>query len=86
MSIQQVSPSSVVANPANVNLQVKAEQPAALPQVNLAAQIAVKATKTDTVTISKQALQKLASDDDTTADEAEESTAEKAPEKSKNKK
>ena len=86
MSIQQISPNSVIANPANVNLQVKAEQTTALPQVSLDAQNTVKAIKTDTVTISQQALQKLASDSDTAAQEAKESAAEKAGEKLRNKK
>jgi Zn-dependent M28 family amino/carboxypeptidase len=86
MSIAQISPTSVQANPANVNPHVKADQSAAVPQANEAARKAVTATKTDTVTISQQAVQKLASDGDTAAVETKESAAEKATEKLRGKK
>ena len=80
MSVAQVSPNSVNANPAYVNPQVKTEQASSVPQVNQEALRSVQATKTDTVTISKEALQKLASDGDTQAKEITESGAEKATE------
>ncbi len=81
MSVQQLSPNSVVANPAHVNPQVKADQTTSAPQINQDAQKSVQAAKTDTVTISPQALQKLASDGDTQAREVKENGAEKASEK-----
>ena len=80
MQIQQLSPNSVTANPAHVNPQVKAEQTASAPQINQDAQRSVQATRTDTVTISPQALQKLANDGDSQAQEAKENGAEKASE------
>lgn len=86
MSIAQLSPNSVAANPAIVNPQVKADQATAAPQVTQDAQKTVQAAKTDTVTISPQAVQMLASDGDTLAVEAKETAAEKASEKLKNKK
>lgn len=69
MSIQQLSPNSVVANPAHVNPQARADQTAASPQVNQDAQRSVQALKTDTVTISRQALQMLANGSDSAAQE-----------------
>jgi hypothetical protein len=85
MSIQQISPNSVATNPAYVNAQVKTDQTSATPQVNQNAQKAVQAIKTDTVTISQQALQKLANDGDIQAQEAKESNSEAASEKLKGK-
>jgi len=85
MSIEAISPNSV-ASPVNVNPQVKTDQQSAPPQVDQDVQKAAKALKTDTVTISPQAVQKLASDGDTAVQEAKESTAEKASEKLKGKK
>ena len=86
MSIQQISPNSVAANPAYVNPQVKTDQNTSAPQVSQNAQKAVQSIKTDTVTISQQALQKLASDVDSAAKEAKESAAEKARETQRGKK
>ncbi|MDD2899474.1 MAG: hypothetical protein PHI31_12265 [Desulfuromonadaceae bacterium] len=80
MLIAQLSPNSVNANPAYVNPQVKAEQATTVPQVSQDARKSVQVTKTDTVTISSQALKKLASDGDTKAQEVKESGAEKATE------
>lgn len=77
MSMAQLSPNSVAANPAHVNPQVKADQTTSVPQINQDAQKSVEVAKTDTVTISPQALQKLASDGDTQAKEVKESRAEK---------
>jgi hypothetical protein len=62
MSIAQVSANSVTANPAYLNPQVKAEQAASVPQVNQDATRTTQSLKTDTVTISQQALQKLANE------------------------
>jgi hypothetical protein len=80
MQIAQLSPKSVTANPAYVNPQVKTDQSSSTPLVNQDAQKTVQATKTDTVTISQQALKMLASDGDAQAQELKESTAEKATE------
>jgi len=86
MSIQQISPNSVVANPAHVNPQVKTDQSTATPQAAQDALKVAQSIKTDTVTISPQALQKLSSDGDTAAKEIKESSAEQASEKLRNKK
>jgi hypothetical protein len=86
MSIAQLSPVSVQANPVDVNPQAKTDQATAAPQVSQDAQKIVQATKTDTVTISPKALQMLASDGDTAAVEAKETAAEKASEKLRGKK
>lgn len=80
MPIAQLSPNSVNANPAYINPQVKAEQATTVPQVSQDAQKSVQATKTDTVTISPQALKKLANDGDPQAQEVKESGAKKATE------
>jgi hypothetical protein len=80
MSIAQLSPKSVAANPAYVNPQVRSDQTVSAPQVSQEVQRSVLASKTDTVTISQQALKMLASDGDTQAKEATESGAEKATE------
>ena len=84
MSIQQISPNSVAVNPAFVNSQVKSDHPKAI-QVNQTAHQSVQAFKTDTVTISQHALQKLANDGDTQAKESKESYSEAASEKLKGK-
>lgn len=78
MSIQQLSPNSIVANPAHVNPQVRTDQAAASPQVNQETQKSVQALKTDTVTISRQALQMLENDGDSAAKKTGENGAEKA--------
>ena len=62
MSIAQLSPNSVNANPAHVNPQVKADQIASAPQANQTAQQSIQATKTDTATFSHQAVKKLVND------------------------
>jgi hypothetical protein len=80
MSIAQLSPNSVAANPVHVNPQVRSDQTTSAPQLNQDAQKSVQAARTDTVTISPQALQKLASDGDSQAKEVKESGAEKAAE------
>ncbi|MDD2541318.1 MAG: hypothetical protein PHH28_09800 [Desulfuromonadaceae bacterium] len=81
MSIAQLSPNSVAATPAEVNPQVKTDLAASVPQINQDAQKTVQSAKTDTVTISPQAVQMLASDGDTLAVEAKETAAEKSSEK-----
>ncbi|MDD2308162.1 MAG: hypothetical protein PHH91_01095 [Desulfuromonadaceae bacterium] len=62
MSMAQLSPNSVIANPAHLNPQVKAEQATSAPQINQDALQSVQASRSDTVTISAQALQKAARD------------------------
>jgi len=81
MSLAQLSPTSVQADPAHINSQVKSDQATAAPQANQDAQKAVQATKTDTVTISPQAVKQLASDGDTHAQEIKEKASETASEK-----
>ncbi len=58
--LHTISPYSVSGNQGYVNPQAKVDLTAAAPQVKQDAQKSVQASKTDTVTISKQALQKLA--------------------------
>ena len=60
-SVVALSPKSLMASPVRVNSQVSADLQRSVPQVAQEAQKAVKATQTDTVTISSQAL-KLADD------------------------
>ena len=67
MELQQLSPNSVNASPASVNPHVKTEQTASVPHVNQDVQKSVQASKTDTVTISQQAIQMLASGGDNQA-------------------
>lgn len=86
MSIQQVSPNSVAANPAYVNPKVRTDQTASVPQVSQDAFKAVQTIKTDTVTISQQALQKLAGDGDSAATQTKESLAAQAGETLRGKK
>ncbi|RII27448.1 MAG: hypothetical protein CXR30_15145 [Geobacter sp.] len=57
MALAQLSPSSVLANPAYINPHAQTEQKAAPVQANQTADIGVTKAKTDTVTISQQALQ-----------------------------
>ena len=80
MTIAQLSPNSVAASPAYVNPQIKTDQATAMPQVNHDSQKSFHLKKTDTVTISPQALQKLASDGDNQALEVRETGAEKVTE------
>lgn len=61
MSMATLSPSSVLANPIQVNPQVRTDLQTSVPQVAQDAQTAVKTAQTDTITISTQAL-KMADD------------------------
>lgn len=72
MVIAQLSPNSVAASTVQVNPQVKTDQATAITQVNADAKKAYQSVKTDTVTISQAALQKLASDGDNRAQETKE--------------
>lgn len=56
MSIAQISPNSVLANPSHVNPLSQTTQHAATVQATQAAQTAVAKSKTDTVTLSSKAL------------------------------
>lgn len=60
MSIASISPTSVQANPAHVNPQVQTENSASTAQATQTVQKTVQAIKTDTITISNQAV-KMAS-------------------------
>ena len=81
MSIGSISAASVQPAPP----QAPADAKAAPAQATQDAQKAVQALKTDTVTISKQAVQ-LANDGDTAAVEAKETAADKASEMLRGKK
>lgn len=59
MTTNQVSLNSVASNPAYTNPYAKTDQPAATSQVRQDAQKSVQSSKTDTVTISQQALQMI---------------------------
>lgn len=59
MAISPISLNSVATNPAYTNPYAKTEQQSSVPQVNQDAQKAPQVAKTDTVTISRQALQKV---------------------------
>lgn len=69
MAMAALSPNSVLATPIQVNPQVSADLQTSLPQVAQDAQKAAKAAKTDTVTISAQAL-KMADDKNIAAERA----------------
>ncbi len=60
MSIAQLSPESVTANPAHANPQVGMDKAATTAQANQTAETTLKKERTDTVTISKQAVQMAA--------------------------
>jgi|GEM_PF-2007876 len=77
MSITQISPASVIANPSQLNQFSQNVQNAALSQAAQAAQGAVAKSKSDTVTISAQALKKN-SKSRSLKDGSKEETSEKA--------
>lgn len=62
MSLAQLSPTSIIANPAHVNPQAKTEQISSVPKANQEAQQSIQATRTDTATFSHQAVKKLVND------------------------
>jgi hypothetical protein len=69
MAMAALSPSSVLASPIQVNPQVKTDLQVSVPQVAEEARRAAKATQTDTITISAQAL-KMADDRNVVAKES----------------
>jgi len=73
MSIAQLSPTSVAANPAYVNPQVRAENNTTPNQSSQSAQLSVQSMKTDTVTLSTQALQMSAKSNESQAEPKEDS-------------
>jgi len=75
MAIAALSPNSILASPVQVNPQVKSDLQTSVPQTAQDAQKTAKATQTDTITISAQAL-KMADDKSAVAKE----TANKADE------
>lgn len=81
MSMAQISPNSVIANPAHVNPQVKVDQIASIPKVNQDAQQSVQVTKTDTVAFSQQAVKKVVNDVHTAIQELKDSATEAASKK-----
>lgn len=80
MAIAQISPNSVAANTSQVNPKVRTDQATAVAQINEDAKKAYQTAKTDTVTISQEALQKLASDRDSKLQEIREKKAEQSAE------
>lgn len=60
MAIPHISANSLYSNPTHPNPRIKAEQAATVPQAQQEARRTDQAAKTDTVTISRQALQMLA--------------------------
>lgn len=85
MSIAQLSPSSVIANPAHINPQVKAEQATTVPQASQDAQRSVQAAQTETVTFSKQAVKKAVNDVFTSVQDIKDKAAQSALKASKEK-
>jgi len=73
-----LSPSSVLASPIQVNPQVRSDIQASAPQVAQDAQKTAKATQTDTITISAQAL-KMADDKNVAAKKASTAADEEEP-------
>jgi hypothetical protein len=69
MAMAALSPNSVLASPIQVNPQVRSDLQTSVPQVAQDAQKAAKAAKTDTITISAQAL-KMADDKNVAAERA----------------
>lgn len=78
MSMAQLSPTSVLANPAHVNPQVKADQVTSVPQVSEDARKVVQAATTDSVAFSQQAVKKVVNDVYSAIQEMKESAAEAA--------
>jgi len=76
MSMAQLSPNSVVANPAHINPLAQTDQHAQLAKANEAAQQTIQKTKTDSVTISKQALM-MSAQTNRAAEEKQENAAQK---------
>ena len=60
MSIAQLSTESVTANPAHTNPHVRTDKAAETAQANQTAENTLKKERTDTVTISRQAVQMAA--------------------------
>jgi hypothetical protein len=85
MPISQISANSVLANPVNVNPKVKTDQVESAYQANQNSKKDTMAIKSDTVTISQEAIQKLAKDADIPAQEGKEKSSEQASEKAKGK-
>lgn len=69
MTMAALSPNSVLATPIQVNPQVRSDLQTSVPQVAQEAQKTAKAAKTDTITISAQAL-KMADDKNVAAERA----------------
>ena len=80
MSIPQISPKSVLANPTDLNPQVHTAQNSSVAKAAEAAQKVAIESKSDSVTISRQALSKAAQVQSHSG-EAKESHAEKVKKK-----
>ena len=83
MSIDPISGNSVAANPVHINPQTKADQATAVPQVEQDVKKAAQAAKTDSVTISQQAVDKLLHGREAAAQKAKEKTTEQRKEQPK---
>lgn len=84
MSMIQLSPNSVTANPSHINPLAQTDQHAPIARASEAAQQTIQKTKTDSVTISKQALM-MSSQTNRPAEEAQENAVQNAYEKAKGK-
>lgn len=58
MSIAQLSPPSIMANPSHINPTVASEHQSALVTTDQQAEQSIKSTSTDTITISSYALKR----------------------------
>ena len=85
MSMVQLSPNSVIANPSNINPLAQTNQHAPIAKASEAAQQTIQKTKTDSVTISKEALM-MSSQTNRPAEETQENTVQNAYEKIQGKK
>ena len=74
MTTSQVSLNSINSNPAYTNPYAKTDQPAATAQIKQDAQKSTQTSKTDTVTISQQALQMVGNNDNGAKDQKDGTT------------
>jgi len=84
MSIAQLSPNSVLTNPVHISPLSQSVQHAATAQATQSAQAAIAKSRTDTVTLSSQAL-KMNARANGLSDEAREKTSGKSPVKTNGK-
>ena len=80
MSTIQLSPNSVMANPSHINPLAQTDRNATIAKATQAAQQTIQKTKTDSVTISKQALM-MSTQTNPTAEEPKKNMVQNAYEK-----